>query len=438
MKKAEKIWNDSQKYIPGGVNSPVRAYKSVGRKPLIIKEGKGCYIFDQEGRSYLDFVNSWGPLILGHSPKPVVKAIRKQLKKGTSFGAATEVEMQLAKLIVKNIDFIDQIRFVSSGTEAVMSALRLARGFTGREKIIKFSGCYHGHVDSLLVNAGSGLLTFSGDISEASSKGIPKGTAQDTLSLPLGDLAIVERALEQYKDQVAALIIEPLPANSGLLKQDTNFLQGLRNLCDKHKSLLIFDEVISGFRLGFSGFAGKYGIAPDIVTYGKIIGGGLPVGAFASRKEIMQELAPIGDIYQAGTLSGNPLAMRSGLITLETLLKNNGYKKLSNLEQKLKKEFNKKIALILEKKNFIINLVQEDSIFWMSFSNDKNSEAPSQVEQIAPEGAVIYQKLFKNLLKYGVHLAPSSYEVGFLSMAMTNKEIEVFISSLKKAINSLE
>ncbi len=437
LSNSQKIWKKSQQYLAGGVNSPVRAFKSVGNHPIAVKKGKKCFIYDEDDNRYLDFLNSWGPLILGHAHPDVEDAIKKQAARGTSFGTITRLETQMAELICENIDHVDSIRFVSSGTEAVMSALRLARGYTGRDKILKFSGCYHGHWDGLLVSAGSGLLTFSGDISEASSPGVPASLAADTIVLPLDDEKLVEEAFQKLGNQIAAVIIEPLPANSGLLKQRIEFLQLLRTLSSQHGSLLIFDEVISGFRLGFAGFSGKYNLQPDLVTYGKIIGGGLPVGAFGGKKEIMQKLSPEGQVYQAGTLSGNPLAMRAGLAVLKKLHKGKAYAKLQKLAEYLQKQFINVIVPLFDGKGFQIHLVQEDSIFWLNITDKQTSGPLHQVEKIYDKAPEIYQKIFWQMIDAGIYIAPSAYEVAFLSTAMKKKHIDMYINALKKAIKNI-
>ena len=437
LSNSQKIWKKSQQYLAGGVNSPVRAFKSVGNHPIAVKKGKKCFIYDEDDNRYLDFLNSWGPLILGHAHPDVEDAIKKQAARGTSFGTITRLETQMAELICENIDHVDSIRFVSSGTEAVMSALRPARGYTGRDKILKFSGCYHGHWDGLLVSAGSGLLTFSGDISEASSPGVPASLAADTIVLPLDDEKLVEEAFQKLGNQIAAVIIEPLPANSGLLKQRIEFLQLLRTLSSQHGSLLIFDEVISGFRLGFAGFSGKYNLQPDLVTYGKIIGGGLPVGAFGGKKEIMQKLSPEGQVYQAGTLSGNPLAMRAGLAVLKKLHKGKAYAKLQKLAEYLQKQFINVIVPLFDGKGFQIHLVQEDSIFWLNITDKQTSGPLHQVEKIYDKAPEIYQKIFWQMIDAGIYIAPAAYEVAFLSTAMKKKHIDMYINALKKAIKNI-
>jgi len=329
--KSNELFEVAKKYMPGGVNSPVRAFKSVIGSPIFIASGDGAFIKDEDGNVYIDYCCSWGPLILGHRPPEVMAAITETLQHGTSFGAPTVLENEMSKLVVENHRYIDKIRFVSSGTEAVMSALRLARGYTGRDKIIKFDGCYHGHCDSLLVKAGSGLATFG----ISSSAGVPASFAAETIVVPLHDEAALKAAFEKHKGEIAAVIIEPIPANNGLLIQSKQYLEKVRALCNEHESLLIFDEVISGFRVHFEGATHIYGVVADIYTFGKIIGGGLPVGAYAARNEIMEKIAPLGDVYQAGTLSGNPVAMAAGMAQLKACLQENFYEDLNRKTQVL-------------------------------------------------------------------------------------------------------
>src|SRR4051812_35984052 len=317
--KSEALFEKAKSYFPGGVNSPVRAFRSVGGTPLFIAKGKGAHIWDADGNEFIDYCCSWGPLILGHADERVVEAVKSSVENGSSFGAPTALENQLAELILSNNSFLEKIRFVSSGTEAVMSAIRLARGFTGRNKILKFEGCYHGHSDSLLVKAGSGLVTFG----NTSSAGVPESFVNETIVVSLNNEDAVKQVFNQFKDQIACVIIEPIPANNGLLLQRKEYLKFLREICTENKSLLIFDEVISGFRIGFEGAAGYYDIHPDIITYGKIIGGGLPVGAYGASREIMAKISPDGDVYQAGTLSGNPVAMSAGIAQLSACLEKN-------------------------------------------------------------------------------------------------------------------
>ena len=325
-----KLFEKAKAFFPGGVNSPVRAFRSVGGTPLFIEKGKGSHIWDADGNEYIDYCASWGPLILGHANDNVLNAVDKTMRNGTSFGAPTRLENELAELILSNNSYIEKIRFVSSGTEAVMSAIRLARGFTGRNKILKFEGCYHGHSDSLLVKAGSGLVTFG----NTSSAGVPESFVKETIVVSLNNKEAVEQAFAQFHNEIACVIIEPIPANNGLLLQGKEYLQFLRDICTKNNTLLLFDEVISGFRVGFTGAAGYYDVKPDIITYGKIIGGGFPVGAYGASKTIMSSISPEGNVYQAGTLSGNPVAMAAGIAQLTECLKPNFY---SSLEEKTKK-----------------------------------------------------------------------------------------------------
>ncbi len=400
---SQELFNESKNYFPGGVNSPVRAFKSVGGTPLFIKRGDGPYIWDEDDNKFIDFCCSWGPLILGHNDPQVFDSIVQTLKNGASFGAPTRKENELAAFILERIPFIDKLRFVSSGTEAVMSAIRLARGYSGKNKIVKFDGCYHGHVDALLVNAGSGLVTFG----TSSSAGVPESFAKETLVLPLNDLEALKSCFETYADDIACVIIEPVPANNGLLLQDKSFLTELRTLCTKYNVLLIFDEVISGFRVAFGGAAELYGITPDIVTYGKIIGGGLPVGAYGAKKEIMQFVSPDGPVYQAGTLSGNPVAMAAGLAQLKRCAEDNFYVDL----QAKTKAFVEKINSYCAQNNFPLELVSIGSIFWFSFNGKKRITASSQINPDMSN----FNKLHNYLLNVGVYFGPSGYEVGFVS-----------------------
>jgi glutamate-1-semialdehyde 2,1-aminomutase len=407
--KSEKLFEKAKSYFPGGVNSPVRAFRSVGGTPLFIERGKGSHIWDADGNEYIDFCCSWGPLILGHANQKVVDAIKTTVEKGSSFGAPTELENKLAELILSNNKFIEKIRFVSSGTEAVMSAIRLARGYTKRNKILKFEGCYHGHSDSLLVKAGSGLVTFG----NTSSAGVPEVFVNETIVCPLNNKEAVKEAFSKFKNEIACIIIEPLPANNGLLLQDKEYLQFLRDICTENKSLLIFDEVISGFRIGFTGAAGYYKIKPDIITYGKIIGGGLPVGAYGASAAIMSNISPEGDVYQAGTLSGNPVAMAAGIAQLTECLKPNFYE---SLESKTKL-FIEVCGLPTEGCRFF----SIGSIFWLAFTNKKTIKS---AEEIDPASMQHFRKLYHELLEKGIYLGPSGYEVGFVSEAHTEEDLK--------------
>src|ERR1700756_941686 len=359
--KSAELYEKAKTYFPGGVNSPVRAFKSVYGTPLFIEKGDGCHVWDADGNQFIDFCCSWGPLILGHNHPKVFGKVKEVMQKGMSFGAPTALENELAELIIKNNKYIQKLRFVSSGTEAVMSAIRLARGYTKRDKILKFEGCYHGHSDSLLVKAGSGLVTFG----ETSSAGVPKAFADETIVVALNDKEALEKAFGEFKDQIAAVIIEPVPANNGLLLQEKEYLQFLRDICTKNGALLIFDEVISGFRLGFEGAAGHYGIQPDIVTYGKIIGGGLPVGCYGASAEIMGSISPDGPVYQAGTLSGNPVAMAAGIAQLHELLRMGFYRDLNNKAE----EFAESIQRFATARSYKFKVFHIGSIFWFAFTD---------------------------------------------------------------------
>ncbi|MBV6493116.1 MAG: Glutamate-1-semialdehyde 2,1-aminomutase [Turneriella sp.] len=438
-RKSLRLWKRALAAIPGGVNSPVRAFGSVGIDPVFIKSGKGTYVYDVDDNKYLDFLSSWGPLILGHAPRKVVKATRKAALQGSTFGAVTELEVELAEFILAKLPFADKIRFVNSGTEAVMTALRLARGVTGRDKIIKFEGCYHGHSDALLAKAGSGLLTLSGNIAEASSPGVPEEIVQNTLVLPLDNKVVFEETLKKHATSIAAVIIEPVPANAGLLLQTREFIEFILKSAQAKGILVIFDEVISGFRLGFSGYSGREKFSPDLITYGKIIGGGLPVGAIAGKKHVMDSLAPQGPVYQAGTLSGNPLAMAAGLAALKALSRKNGevYRNLREKAEYLKKSFTEEISPLFSSYEWQIRLVQEESLFWFSFQQKGETKTVRNVQDIEPFSAKLYAKIFRSLLDLGIYIAPSAYEVGFLNDAMVFKDIDFFIRSLKKVITGL-
>ncbi len=422
---SNELFQESKNYFPGGVNSPVRAFKSVGGTPLFIQKGNGAFIWDEDGNEFIDFCCSWGPLILGHNDPDVFDSIVETLKNGSSFGAPTRKENELAAFILERIPFIDKLRFVSSGTEAVMSALRLARGYTGKNKIVKFDGCYHGHVDALLVNAGSGLATFG----TSSSAGVPEVFAKETLVLPLNDLDRLRSCFEEQGKDIACVIIEPIPANNGLLLQDNSFLNGLRALCTEYNILLIFDEVISGFRVAFGGASELYGIYPDIVTYGKIIGGGLPVGAYGARKEIMQFVSPDGPVYQAGTLSGNPVAMAAGLAQLRKCSNEGFYREMANKTSEFVDEINSFCIEI----NFPLELVSVGSIFWFSFNGKKRTLNSSQINPDMSQ----FNKLHQYLLNQGIYFGPSGYEVGFISSKHDSPTLKLASKKIKEGIKSL-
>jgi glutamate-1-semialdehyde 2,1-aminomutase len=415
-----QLFEQSKKIVPGGVHSPVRSFKGLHTTPRFIEKGKGAKIWDVEGKDYIDFCMSFGPLILGHANEKVKKALSEQLERGWSYGACEAYSLELAEFLVERLPHIDQIRFVNSGTEAVMTAVRLARGASGRKKIIKFDGCYHGHLDALLIKAGSGLAGTA----EASSGGVPASIAEDTLILELGDLEGCRKVLERYPDDVALIAVEPLPANNGLIPQPQEFLQGLRDLATEFGAFLLFDEVISGFRMGFGGIAEKSGITPDMVCYGKIIGGGLPVGAVAAKKEVMENLAPVGGVYQAGTLSANPLAMVGGLETLKHLTPE-AYDKLEENTIAITNLFKKWFAEFEGGRFSDLSIVQQGSLFWIH-----PGKAPKKVSEMPEDLAPKFKELFEVLLNKGIYLAPNAYEVGFVSLAH-DKDIQ---DELKKRL----
>lgn len=419
---SEEIYSRACAVMPGGVSSPVRAYRSVGGTPRVIDRARGAYVTDVDGNELLDFVGSWGPLVLGHAHPATLAAITLAASRGTTFGAPTPFEVDLAERIIEMHPALERVRFVSSGTEAVMSAVRTARGFTGRDLILKFSGCYHGHADHLLVAAGSGLATFG----TPSSAGVPAAFAEQTAVLPLDDDAALDSFFETRGSELACVLIEPAPANNGLLLQRKAYLEKLEKLCAAHGALLIFDEVITGFRLGPGGFSQRCGITPDLATFGKVIGGGLPVGAFGGKAEVMNVLSPDGPVYQAGTLSGNPVAMAAGLATLDQLDRAGGWARLNELGEHLERS----LGPALEANG--ASLVRLGSIFWMSLND---GEAPRNAECIADAGVKRYTKLFHSLLKRGIALAPSAYEVGFLSTAHTEAHIDQLAQSVSEILS---
>ena len=424
--RSEALYERAVRVIPGGVSSPVRAFRAVGGTPRFIARGSAQHVTDADGNTYLDFVNSWGALILGHAHPAVVSAITEAAGNGTTFGAPCAGEVELAERIVASYSALEQVRFVSSGTEAVMSAIRLARAFTSRDLIVKFSGCYHGHADHLLVAAGSGLATFG----RPSSAGVPEAFTACTRVLPLDDEAAVEALFAQDGARIAAVIIEPVPANHGLLLQRKEFLNTLRRITSQHGTLLIFDEVISGFRLARGGVAQLTGIVPDLATFGKVIGGGMPVGAFGGSRKIMSRLAPDGDTYQAGTLSGNPVAMAAGSATLEVLIKHNGWQKLEALGAELETL----LGPVLAKAGFPVHLVRQGSLFWMSF-HEKG--APRTAAPLADAASQRFSALFHAMLDRGVYLPPSAYEACFLSLAHTSADLRTFTQALSDSFQAI-
>ena len=424
-KRSSELFKTAKDYIPGGVNSPVRAFKSVGGTPIFASKALGAYVYDEDDNKYIDYISSWGPMILGHAHKKVINAISETAKKGTSFGMPTSLETDLAKLALSMVSGMDKIRFVNSGTEACMSAIRLARGFTKKDKIVKFSGCYHGHSDSFLIQAGSGVVTFG----TPNSPGVTQGTAKDTLIAPYNNLKFVERLIENNINEIAAIIIEPVAGNMGCIVPKDGFIEGLRVLCDKNDILLIFDEVMTGFRLASGGAQELLGVNADIVTYGKVIGGGLPVGAFASRNEIMKELSPEGSVYQAGTLSGNPLAMSAGIATLTELKENNGiYKSLEEKSLYLEKEMIK----VLEKTSLDFKINRLGSMISLHFTSDEVID----FETAQKGNNDKFKKYFHGMLNEGIYLPPSAFESYFLNDALSYSDIELTINALTKVLKS--
>ena len=425
MSKSDQLFERAQKTIPGGVNSPVRAFRAVGGTPRFIARAQGAYLHDADGKSYVDYVGSWGPMILGHQHPAVVEAIRQQALVGVSYGAPTELEIEMAELLSARMPALEQVRLCNSGTEATMSALRLARGFTGRDRIIKFEGCYHGHADGLLVKAGSGALTLG----VPSSPGVPADFAKYTLTATYNDPGSVESLFAAHPNAIAALIVEPVAGNMNCVPPAAGFLQALRALCDRHGALLIFDEVMTGFRVHPGGASARYGVKPDLVTLGKIIGGGLPVGAFGGRRDIMQKLAPVGPVYQAGTLSGNPLAMAAGLATLRLLddaklyadLERQTYRMLEGLER------------LARAAGVPFTTTQVGSMFGLFFSADKAIDSYAQVMRC---DTARFKRFFHAMLEAGVYLAPSAYEAGFVSTAHGEKELALTLDAAARAFRT--
>ncbi len=411
------------KVLPGGVNSPVRAFRAVGGPPVFYREAAGARFTDEDGNTYLDYVMSWGPLILGHAHPAVVEAVRAAAGRGLSYGAPCAAEVALAEKVVASYPGCEMVRFVSSGTEAVMSAIRLARGATGRPRVLKFDGCYHGHVDSLLVKAGSGLATFG----TPNSAGVPEALAELTVVVPLDDEAALERAFTVHGAELAAAIVEPVPANAGLLVQRREFLLRLAGLARRAGALLVFDEVISGFRLGPGGAAAHYGITPDLATFGKVIGGGMPVGAYGGRRDLMQQVSPLGAVYQAGTLSGNPVAMAAGLATLDALAAGDGWRRLESLGARLEAG----VRGVLADRSLPVGFARLGSLFWVAM---QPGEPPRRFDAVAPEGAARYAALHRELLGRGVYFAPSAFEVGFLSLAHTEADVDATVAALGAAL----
>ena len=421
ISSSQSLFSRAQQSIPGGVNSPVRAFRSVGGTPVFIKSAKGAYLFDEDGNQFVDYINSWGPMILGHAYEPVVKAIREKAGDSTSFGAPTELEIEMAELIKSMAPNVDLIRMVSSGTEACMSAIRLARGYTGKNKFIKFEGCYHGHADCFLVKAGSGLATLN----IQTVPGITTGVAEDTLTAPYNDLQAIEKLVEEHKGEIAAIIIEPVAGNMGCIAPQPGFLEGLRKICDEENIIFILDEVMTGFRLAAGGAQEKLNINADLVTYGKVIGGGLPVGAFGGKKEIMEHIAPLGNVYQAGTLSGNPIAMIAGFTMLNELKNNPSiYQQLEEKGAYLEKGLNE----ILSQKSLPHRVNRFGSMISIFFCDDE----VSNLESASKTDTKIFNKFFHHLLENGVYLPPSAYESWFFSNALSFEDLDKTFDVIRK------
>jgi len=426
-KRSSALFAEAQKVIPGGVNSPVRAFKAVGGEPIFVEKAKGAYLYDADGNALIDYINSWGPMILGHAYEPVVDAIVEKAQLGTSFGMPTQIETQIAELAISMVPNIEMIRFVNSGTEACMSAVRLARGYTNKDKIIKFAGCYHGHSDSFLIQAGSGAVTFG----SPNSPGVTQGTAKDTLLARYNDLAHVEEIIAQNPHQIACIIIEPVAGNMGCISPAPGFLEGLRTLCDAHQILLIFDEVMTGFRLAPGGVQELKNVQADIVTFGKVIGGGLPVGAFAANTDIMSYLAPLGPVYQAGTLSGNPLAMAAGFAMLSEL--NQRREIFTSLDQKTK-YLHKGLSQVFTSRGVAHTINREQSMISVHFSHRPVTDFETAAEA-ASNG--MFNTFFHGMLDQGIYIAPSAYETWFLTDALTYKDLDQTINAADHAAKLL-
>ncbi|TBW49667.1 glutamate-1-semialdehyde-2,1-aminomutase [Marinobacter halodurans] len=426
MTQSETLFENAQQYIPGGVNSPVRAFKGVGGTPIFIKTAKGAYLYDEDDNRYIDFIGSWGPMILGHRDQRVIDALHAQIDVGVGYGAPTAIETAMAKKICELVPSIDLVRMVNSGTEATMSTIRLARGYTGRDKIVKFEGCYHGHVDSLLVKAGSGALTLG----VPNSPGIPASLAEHTLTVPFNDIESVRRVFAEMGDEIAAVIVEPVAGNMNCIPPVPGFLEGLRNVCDQHGSVLIFDEVMTGFRVSLGGAQERFGVTPDLTALGKVIGGGLPVGAFGGKRDIMSHISPLGPVYQAGTLSGNPLAMRAGLTTLEAISEPGFHDRLTEKTNTVRDGF-KRAANAAG----VPLVVQSAGAMFGFFFTDQNQV--NSFEDVMRCDAERFGRFFNGMLKEGVYLAPSAFEAGFTSAAMSDEDIEHTLTAARKVMETL-
>ncbi|WGE85360.1 glutamate-1-semialdehyde 2,1-aminomutase [Actinobacillus equuli] len=426
MSKSEQLFEKAQKVIPGGVNSPVRAFKGVGGTPVFIQKAEGAYITDSDGKQYIDYVGSWGPMVLGHNHPAIIDAVLKAVPNGLSFGAPTESEITLAELVTKLVPSIELVRMVSSGTEATMSAIRLARGYTGRDKIIKFEGCYHGHSDSLLVKAGSGALTLG----QPSGPGVPADFAKHTLTCTYNDLDSVKTAFEQYPNEIACLIVEPVAGNMNCIPPKNDFLKGLRALCDQYGAVFIIDEVMTGFRVALGGAQAYYDVKPDLTTLGKIIGGGMPVGAFGGKKEIMEYIAPTGPVYQAGTLSGNPIAMAAGLACLTELSKAGNEDKLAAQTKTLAEGF----KALADKHNVPLTVQYVGGMFGLFFTEQAEI---NNFQDVMKCDAAKFNRFFHLMLEQGVYLAPSAFEAGFMSLAHSDEDIKATLAAADKAFAAL-
>ncbi len=422
----QSLIEEARKYIPGGVNSPVRAFKAVGGDPVFVHRAKGAYLWDVNGQQYIDYVGSWGPMILGHAHPAVVRAVKTAAEFGLSFGAPTSIETEMARTLCELIPSLDQVRMVSSGTEATMSAIRLARGFTGRDKLVKFEGCYHGHADSLLVKAGSGALTLG----VPTSPGVPQSLAEHTITLDYNDISQVREMFADLGEQIAAIIVEPVAGNMNCVRPLPGFLNGLRDVCNDYDSVLIFDEVMTGFRVGLTGAQGLYDVQPDLTTFGKIIGGGMPVGAFGGRAEIMASIAPDGPVYQAGTLSGNPLAMAAGLATLRLLSETGLYERLGDTTSRLAEGLKDAASSA----GVPVCAQSVGGMFGLFFTD---ADSVSSFQQVTACDIEAFKRFFHAMLRRGVYLAPSSFEAGFVSVAHSDADIDQTVCAAKEAFLEL-
>lgn len=427
MSRSASLFDQAQQHIPGGVNSPVRAFKGVGGTPIFFKTGKGAYLLDEDDKKYIDYVGSWGPMILGHADQGVLQAVRDQLDNGLGFGAPTAIEIEMADKVCEIMPNIEMVRMVNSGTEATMSAIRLARGYTGRDKIVKFEGCYHGHSDSLLVKAGSGALTLG----EPNSPGVPAALAEHTITLNFNDIDSVRQAFADVGEQIACIIVEPIAGNMNCIPPEPGFLEALREVCDEHGSVLIFDEVMTGFRVALGGAQQVYGVKPDLTTLGKVIGGGLPVGAFGGKKEIMEHIAPLGPVYQAGTLSGNPLAMAAGLTMLNSISQPGFYQQLAAKAELLTQG----LSAVAASHGIPFTTSQVGGMFGLFFTDKAKVTSFAESTQCDTER---FNRFFHGMLEQGVYLAPSAFEAGFVSAAHSQSDIEETIAAADAVFASLK